>query len=337
MKLFAELLEDISFARNENVKIHLLIKYFEQEGNHANKDEVLNLLVGYYPKKGVSSKQLKIWSTELTGYPEWIIDRSEQEIGNFIKTFALLLGTAEQKVPERSFTNWISAISRFSISPESEIKNFIKNELALAEPRQRLLVLRLLTGTFKSPIPEITLVKCLSKILHIAPALISLRLDRGKMKRNVTISELGNPTESESNNIPWQFPEIKFIDNSPVYQGKCEDWEAFGYRNGIEVQLVKHEKTIYLWTSELEIITDKFPEIINSCMQIHEDFALYGQILPGSDGTSLEALKNRINKKNITKNDLQSCMAVFCVWKILKFEADTTIKFRDIYKDVLVS
>ena len=331
MKLFADLIENISFARNENAIILLLIKYFESDENGADKDEVLNLLLGKYPKKAVSSKELKTWATELTKYPAWMIERSEQEIGNFIKTIALLLKTEKVETMERTVLHWISTISTLSTASENEIKSFIKNEIGATDPNQRVLLLRLITGTFRSPISERVLVACLSHILKINPAILILRLYEGRRKKQLTFNVLGEGSDGESNKIPPQFPEILALTKLPSSLGNHENWEAFGYREGIEVQLIKDGAAIYLWTIELEIISDKFPDIIDSCAQVNGNFVIHGQLLPGDKATSLEILKNRIHKKNISTNDVKMTQVVFSVWNMKVLNVKTSRKSQDIF------
>ena len=170
MKYFTELLENISFARNENYKIQLLKRYFESEDSSSNKDEALNLIVGNSPKRIVSSNHLKNWATELTGYSAWMIERSEKEVGNFIKTLALLIKEKNGEKSNLSISHWLLEISRLSNLSEDGIKKFIKSELGKIEANQRLIILKLLTGTFKVPVSNLELINCLSNVLNLVPA-----------------------------------------------------------------------------------------------------------------------------------------------------------------------
>lgn len=337
MKLFAELIEDISFARNENRITQLLITYFETEHNIASRNNVLTLLSGKCPKKTKNSKEYKAWATELTGYPEWLIVRSEQETASYIKTLSLLLPGDEGQIADYSLSYWISAISSLSNATDHEIKSFIKNEICRVDPAQGVLILKLLTGTFRSPISGNTLVKCLSHALKIEPAIASLRLHQGKMGKQLSFEHLEKPVKGEQYEIPMQFPEIIASPNALASLGNNKNFEALGYRDGIEVQLIKYEKALYLWTSDLGIVTDKFPEIINSLSEVKDSFIIYGQLLPADDASSLEALKNRIRKKTVVSNDLKTARAVFSVWEILKFNGISSIKHRGLSRDYFSS
>ena len=332
MKLFAELIDDISLIWNENSKIQQLKKYFESVDNLANKDDALNLLIGNYPKKVVSPKQIKNWASELTPYPDWLIERSEKEVGNFIKSLALLLKTKQLNKINQSVQYWLSEFFRLSNSSENEINNFIKNEIATTEPGQMKLILKLLAGTFKSPISEKELIKCFSQILNLAPAIVSLRFYESKQKKRIALNELSKSVTGEARKIPLPFPKKVRLEQSPELLGDCKKWEAFGLCEGIEVQLVKLGKTVYLWSTGNEIISDKFPEIISSCHPVTVDFVIHGQILPGNHDSSLELLKTRISKKTITSKDLQMANPLFSIWNILAYDGKLPTNYCGLYK-----
>ena len=333
MNLFTKLIDDVSLARDENSKTQLLKRYFESVDSLANKDEALILLIGNYPKKVISPKQLKNWTPELTGYPNWLIERSEKEVGNFINSLALLLKTKQYHKTNQSIRYWFSEISRLSKSSENEIKNFITKELAATESSQRKLILKLLTGTFKSPISGKELIKCFSQILNLAPAVVSLRFYENKKKKQITLNDLGKSVDGETRKIPSPFPKKVVLEQSPETLGDCNKWEAFGLCEGIEVQLIKYDDTVYLWTSEFEIISDKFPEIISSCEPVNVDFVIHGQILTENHESTLELLKNRINKKTITSKDLQMAKPLFSIWNILDFDGKAPMNYNELYED----
>ncbi len=333
MKIFIELIERISLARDDDIKIQLLRKYFQSTENESNKDAAINLLHGNYPTKVISSKQLKNWACELTGYPNWLIDRSEQETGNFIKAFSLLLRTIPEDLVDQSIQYWLSKISRLSISSEFEIKEFIKRELSEVEALQRQFILKLMTGGFKTPATTKQLNKALAEVINVEHSVISLRFHECNKTGSVSFINLNQLIKNENLKIPAPFPVMDTINISIENLGDFKKYEIYGYRNGIDAQVVKHEGNIYLWTSEFEIISEKFPEICNALELVNSDFIIHGQILTKSHNTPIELLKNRIQKKNITKKDLEVASPVFCIDEILFFYGNKTINSQEVFRD----
>lgn len=328
MKLFAELIDDISRARDDNYTQRLLIHYFTLEETSAEKNEALKLLFDICPKKSVSSRQLKSWASDLTGYPNWLIERSEKEAGNFLKTFALLLNTTKSQSSNRPLTYWLATVSELSQS-EQEIAKFIGEAVVASDSNEILLLLKLMTGTFKSPTSELEIYKVLSQIWSIDPSILSLRKHKIDLIGQNLIPGLLEPIEEEQMVVPKSFPKYEIFESQLDTLGEITDWEAFGHQQGLEVQLIKHGKSVHLWTSEGLIITDKFPEIENTCVDIQANFVIYGKLIPNSKTSSHEQIKSRLNKKKLSKKDLQLGEPLLVALEILRltnYSKDSTKK-----------
>lgn len=318
MKLFTELIDDLSTSQSEREKIHLLTQYFRSNDSIANKDEALNLLIGNTPKKIINSNQLKSWARDLTGFPQWIIDRSEQETGQFIKALALLF-RSKHKInnQEHSIAHWTLRIANLAHSSNEEIKSFIVNELTKIEANQRLLLLKLLTGTFKSSASEYELIQVFSQIIKVPPEITSLRLYESKSKKQISLNDLYKPVDEENNKIPFPIPHVEILEQAPDSLGDALDWIAFGNSEGIHAQIIKYGDSVNLWTARNEIITDKFPEILTTCASIYENFVAYGQILPKNGDVPIERLSSRLHKKSISKKDRQIAEPIFEIQNLI--------------------
>lgn len=130
--------------------------------------------------------------------------------------------------------------------------------------------------------------------------------------------------EDESKKIPYNFPEIKSIDSADELDLNHEKWRIFGKKDGLEVQAVKHENSVHLWSREGDLITDQFPEIVESISMDTPNFKCYGQILPKNEGIPLDQLLARLNKKSISKKAISNCEAVFELWEVLVGDAIET-------------
>ncbi len=333
LKIFIELIADISLAKDDDRKIQLLKKYFQSLENESNKDAAFNLLIGNYPKRVINSKQIRNWTNELTGYPDWLIDRSEKETGNFIKAFALLQRTNSEKLADQPIQLWLSKISQLSKFSEFEIKEFIKRDLTSVEVLQRQFILKLVTGGFKSPMSKKQLIKALAEVINIEHSLISLRIYECNKTGSVRFNDLNQPINNENLKIPAPFPVMDSIDNSLENLAEYKKYEIYGYRNGIDAQVIKHAGNIFMWTSDLEIINEKFPEICKPLREVHSDFMILGQILTNNPDTPIDLLKNRIRKKTISRKDLEVATPIFSITEILIFGANRTINFSEIFRD----
>lgn len=330
MKFFTELISDLSTSHDEKKNIQLLTQYFNGNDSIANKNEALNLLIGNGPKKLINSHRLKSWAKELTDFPQWIIDRSEQETGNFVKTLALLFRSKHgENNQDHSINHWTLRIAQLSESSHDEIKSFLIHELTELEVNGRSLLLKLITGTFKSPVSEFELIQVFSQIIKEPPEIVSLRLYESKSKKQISFNDLYIPVDEENNKIPCPFPDDVILEQPIESLGSASDWKAFGNRAGIKAQLIKHTDSIHLWSRKNEILSHKFPEIITSGKTIAGNFAAYGQILPKNAEVPNERLSARLRKKSISKKDRQIAEPIFEIQKIINNkESNWSVSFR---------
>lgn len=312
MKTFSNLIYHLSNIKEEQNKISLLRDYFSSEENSLDKDKALNLLLGKCPKRIISSKQLKSWSSELSGYSEWLIERSEKEVGNFVQTFCLLMRGDNSFYENISISDWLTKIIDLHKSTEISINEFLKKHLCHIDEDQRLNLLKLLTGTFKSPVTKNEIIVSISQLAVVKAEIVCLRLYNGEKKHSISMSHLLQESETESKLIPWNFPHIETIDKVPEIFMPHEKWEVFGYKQGIEVQLIKYENTIHLWTRENAIISDNFPEIIEAARSIKSNFIIYGQIVSKNHEKPIENIN--------AKKSLEDASLVFEIWDILAGE-----------------
>ncbi len=302
------------------MKIQVLVQYFKTERSISDRNHGLRLLLGHYPKRVIPVKKLRSWTSELTGFPDWLIDRSQKEIGNFINTLALLMRNSRDGSDEKPLDFWIQGISRLSDCAEDDIKKFISEKVPRTTPEQRLILLKLLTGTFKSPIFPGELIKAVAQVLHEKHEIIALRLHDYKSEKNVTFEDLRKPVLDESKKIPLPFSDIVSIETADSSLGPENDWMAFGKREGLEVQLIKHGNSVNLWTREGEIVSDKFPEIIALGRIIPMNVKIYGYLMPKKRDVPFSLLINQIGKKTITKKELELVKPQFEVWGVLEHE-----------------
>jgi len=306
---FADLIEQVSLSNNERQITELIVAYFAEPCSIEEKTEALKLLLNKKPKRRISIGRLKEQSTAITNLPKWLIERSEHETGNFLKTLSLLL---QGELSQASFSISYVVNKFLNINPDDEngITDFF-NGLKSFDQSARLLILKLITGTFRSPVPEKAIKNALSQVIELPIPLINLRLH----KLSMSYSALKQPVADEACKLPLPFPEIKVIESTEQL-GKSSSFTAYGKTKGIRTQLVRHQNVTFLWSEEGQILNDKFQEIMKAAAALPGNLILDGQIISqGQDG--LEAVENRLNKKSIPSSDVCASPAAFEIWNQL--------------------
>ncbi len=313
---FTYLIDKVSHSKNEIWIIHQLNEYFSKNIPDKEKTETLKLLLNAVPKKILTTKDLKFLSSELTGFPAWIIERCEAETGNFIKALALLLHTSTDKL-KLSISDWITDLSKTIPGNKNQIHKLIQ-KVSKCTLQEKIILLNLLTGTFKSPIPKLLTLKVIANQNQIPLEIAELRLYEMQSRAQIDYTKLKNAVKNENKKIPDSFPEIKLLDTK--WGNKSMNPEAFavyGKKEGIIAQLVKYDGSVYLWSVDGLILNKKFPEVIQHADLYSGNFKVMGQIIPQDHKTSIEALMGRMSKKNISKKDLAASPANFEIWQYI--------------------
>ena len=314
-KFLTDLIVKIKNTKNEQEIINHLIDCFNTEFSNENKNELLRLLLDITPKRNITTKQLKTYTSEITGLPDWIITRSEEETGNFLKAFSLLLRKSSD-YDSPSLINWISKIS--SVDGKKTIPDLIK-EIADRDVEERFLLLKLLTGTFKSPVSRILIFNSLGQVLGISAEAVSLRL----FKQQVDFEQIKKPVHDEKQKMPMSFPIIELLENESLTSlGNPSDWKGFGKKDGLQAQIVKHDHYVYLWSVDGEILNHWFPEIIEAAKHLGNRIKLQGQIIPLKPNVTLERLQNRTQKKSISGKEIKAFPSVYEIWHASKSQSE---------------
>ena len=329
MRKFAQLINSLIQSKSSNDRISVLKQHFELTKTEDDQNQTLNLLLGNTPKRTVTLANIESWMLEITDYPKWLIDRSKEEVGNTLQTICLLLRSTGQTKDKKSLSEYLKTIDSLQNAPDEKIIHFISRELVCTDSDQRSILLKLLTGTFKSPVSKMEIINSIALRVGLKPEIVSLRLLELENKQQVSMNSLSLETEDEFIKIPLTFPEFRKMNSFEENNWYHEKYIVFGKRYGIEAQLVKHGETVHLWTREGELVTEKFPELIDTIPIETPNFISFGQILQKNDDSSVESITARIHKKRVTKKDVSMCEAAFELWDVL--DGDKENLFPQLY------
>ena len=311
LKQFSQLIDDIASAQGENQVIRHLAEYFSSDDPQEDKDQTLKLLLGYLPARIMSVRKLKNLATGLTGFPSWLIDRCEQETGNFLKTLALISVTGQTKNSHNSISSLVTDINALKGLPDDRITTFISEQMKDSCSSELMVVLKLLTGTFNIPVRKYEILQALAKVTGIAFEIISVRLYEQEKKDFPGLENLRLPVVNESSLTPIVFSSINRLHQPLESLGKADGWKAFGTKKGLRAQLVKYGDTAHLWTEDSNIISDMFPEIISAAEKIKAPLVLDGQLVSQYP----DHILSRIHKKHISKKEIEQNPVRYETWR----------------------
>ncbi len=133
-------------------------------------------------------------------------------------------------------------------------------------------------------------------------------------------------TATETNGQPYPFflaHQIPFsIDEFDEKLGSPSNWIVEWKYDGIRAQVVKRGGKVFIWSRGEELITDRFPEIVEMANALDDGTVLDGEILAWRDDRPLPfaVLQQRIGRKAISKKVLADAPVIFMAYDVLEFE-----------------
>lgn len=322
MKDFADLITTIDQSNKTNDKIAALKQYFLQ-ANEVDKIWTLALFTHRRPPRKVNSTLLKEWVIQWAEIPEWLFQESYQVVGDLAETFALILPFPEPDgsvdYPLHHYIEQLIAIGPLS---NDEKENRLKTIYLELNKQERFVFTKLMTGGWRLGVSQNLVTRAISQAYDIDKTQVAHRLMGNWTPQSTSFSDL-ILEEGKDDLIarPYPFFLAHPITDEEVQQlGPPDEWQAEWKWDGIRGQIIKRKNEVFIWSRGEELITEKFPELVEMAQQLPDGIVLDGEILPFQNGEPLPfaLLQTRIGRKNLTKAILKSAPVVFKTYDILE-------------------
>jgi DNA ligase-1 len=322
MKRFARLFSEIDSTTRTSEKVEAMSRYFA----HAAPEDAawaVWFLSGGRPKRLIPVRRLATWAMEESGVQDWLFEESYHAVGDLAETIALLL-------PEIVTSN------------DEPLHHWVEQKLLpigdLAEEQQRSIVIdawrslggierfvwnKLITGGFRVGVSQSLLVRALARASSVPEATISHRL-AGDWRPTADAYRklIAEGDEAPAESSPYPFFLAYPLEMELEELGDVDQWQAEWKWDGIRSQLIRRGGRSYLWSRGDDLITDRFPEVIEASEWLPDGTVIDGEILPWRDGRPLPfaQLQRRIGRKNLTPKIRADIPIVILAYDILEIE-----------------
>jgi len=325
MREFAELFEELDTTTSINEKLAALVRYF---GNARPEDAAwaAYLLSGRRLKRIVGPATLREWLIAATGMPEWLLDETYAEVGDLAETIALLIDSPPREAREElSLTDWIERLlSLPGMTSEQQRKTVTEWWKSLA-PDERFLLNKLLTGELRVGVSSGLVERALSQLLRLPRPVIAHRLTGTWQPSEQFWAALHAPAEEVADNTrPYPFCLASPLEQDPSTLGPASDWLVEWKWDGIRAQVMRREQSIFIWSRGEELITERFPEIVQRALRLPADTVIDGEILAWRDGhvQSFADLQQRIGRKSLSAKVLSGTPVRFLAYDLLELRGE---------------
>lgn len=323
MQHFSNLFQRLDQTNSTNEKVTALEQFFID----ANPDDQiwgLALLSGRKPKRTVTTSLLRTWAAEISGIPDWLFEESYHTVGDLAETISLLVD-GKPALEQKTLSQWMEILAQLSKANEEEKKSTITNAWLEMDPQQRFLFNKLITGGFRVGASQKLVEKALARVHGIPAEVLAHRLMGNWNPNSISIDQLiHQKVDAEDLSKPYPFFLAYPLLEEPSKLGDPDEWLAEWKWDGIRSQIIVRGGQIFVWSRGEELVTEKFPELIQLAKLLPDGTVLDAELVAWKEGKVLpfQLLQTRIGRKNVSKKQLIEAPAGLIVYDLFEFDGE---------------
>ena len=329
MKRFARLFAELDATTATGAKVEALKRYFAAA---AARDAAwaVYFLAGGKPRQVVPIGLLGELACRVAGIEAWLFDACYQAVGDFAETVADVLPPPTRE-SDLGLAEWVEErlLPLRGLAPEEQAARVASywDELDTAG---RFLLNKLIGGGFRVGVSKLLVQRALAEGANVDAKLVAQRMmgyTDGRVSPSAErYSQLTASAEAGPLDLgqPYPFFLAHQLD-VPLAQfterlASPADWIVEWKYDGIRAQLVKRASQTWIWSRGEELMTERFPEIVEAALALPNGSVLDGEIVVWKDGevAPFSLLQQRIGRKTLTKKVLGDAPAGFIAYDLLE-------------------
>jgi DNA ligase 1 len=320
MKAFTELYTSLDATTKTNEKIAALREYF-QNAEPADSAWAIYFLTGRKPKQLIQAPKVVAWAIESAEIPAWLFAESYDAVGDLAETIALLLPNAEETATQ-SLSYWVEQ----RLLPLKGMREDLQKDAMLAawnelDDAQRFIWNKLITGAFRVGVSQQLVIRALALVIGIEPAVVAHRMmgswePTSEFYIDLTKIDPGASVVSR----PYPFYLAYPFEGDIQALGTIQEWQCEWKWDGIRCQLIKRDGQCFLWSRGEDLITERFPELVEMSEGLPDGTVIDGEILPWKEANVLpfNKLQHRIGRKTVSKKMLIDIPVILMSYDLLE-------------------
>jgi len=345
MHRFARLYQQVDASTATGEKLAALRAYFG-EAPAADAAWAVYFLAGGKPRQVVPTALLRATACRLAGVDDWLFEECYQAVGDLAETIALMLPPT---LPPSSLTS-LPLIGTTGPSAGTGLARWVEERLlplrGLAPEEQaarlaeafgdldgagRFLLVKLIGGGFRVGVSKLLVQRALADISGLDAKLVAQRM-MGYSEARATpsaarfaalVAPAGEPAAGVGGQ-PYPFFLAHALQADVASLGAIDDWLLEWKYDGIRAQLVRRAGGCWVWSRGEELVTDRFPEVVQAARALPDGTVLDGELLVWREGDvapgAFQWLQQRIGRKNLTKKVLADAPVAFVAYDALETE-----------------
>ncbi|MCA3217983.1 MAG: cisplatin damage response ATP-dependent DNA ligase [Burkholderiales bacterium] len=330
MRDFAALFNDLDTRTSTNAKVEALVRYYARaEPNDAAW--ATYFLAGGKPRAVVNGRALREFAVVACGVPAWLFEESYQAVGDLAETIAHLLPPPRRR-NDLGLAAWVEQrlLPLRDMAP-TEVLARLSEYVDELDAGERFLLIKLIGGGFRVGVSRLLVTRALAQHAGLDAKAIAQRLvgytDIAQLPTAERFAALIDSAQAApAGGTPYPFFLAHQL-QAPLAQfdaalGPPADWLVEWKYDGIRAQLVRRCGCTWLWSRGEDLITERFPEVVQAAQELPDGLVLDGELLVWDAGSAHPApfahLQTRVTRKSVTSKLLQTTPAVFVAYDLLE-------------------
>jgi DNA ligase-1 len=323
VRAFSELFEELDTTTSTNEKLAALSRYF-RAAPAGDAAWAVYFLSGRRLKRLVGGAMLRSWLLQESGLPDWLLEETYAEVGDLAETIALLIDTADDESSvDIPLVQWIERLLDLQDVPEEEQRQKVVRWWRELDARGRFLLNKLLTGELRVGVSAGLVERALAEVTGHPRAVIAHRM-MGAWQPGDSFWEFlhSEADEAGDTNRPYPFCLASPLEAPVESLGPVSDWLVEWKWDGIRAQIIRRAGGIYIWSRGEELVTERFPEVVEHAMRLPLDTVLDGEIVAWRDGRArpFGELQQRIGRKRLSARILADTPVHLIAYDLLEHE-----------------
>ena len=324
MKTFTQLYTALDATTKTNAKVDALVAYFEQ-AKPEDAAWAVYFLTGRKLPQAVPTKRLREWAREQADIAEWMFDECYHAVGDLAETIALLLPESNNAIDVPFHDVVETQLKTLRKLPEEEQREIVLEAWKNFATKERFVWNKLITGSFRVGVSQLLVTRALARVATLQSDIVAHRL----MGHWEPTPEFYNRLVAQDNgevliSRPYPFFLAHPWEADIATLGEPESWHAEWKWDGIRSELVRRGGQSFLWSRGEELVTERYPEIIDVGRFLPDGTVIDGELLPWNKAGILPfaALQKRIGRKTIGKKLLADVPVILMAYDLLEWQGD---------------
>ncbi|MEI2414784.1 ATP-dependent DNA ligase [Orrella sp. JC864] len=340
MKAFAALYAELDATTSSKAKLAAMVSYFRQ-APPEDAAWAAYFLAGGKPRQLVPAKLLRLFGAQAAGIEPWLFEESYQAVGDLAETIALLFpdedAGPQADTGEQGLALWMRErlLPLRGLPPEACLQA-LHALYALLDTQGRFVCGKLITGSFRVGVSRLLLTRALAEVAGLDPKLVAQRLigytDLRAQPDAQAYLALFAPVQAgqagRGDGMPYPF----FLAHAlpwPVDQldsqlGAPSHWQVEWKWDGIRAQLVRRAGQTWIWSRGEELVTDRFPDLLEEAARLPDGTVIDGEIVVCKQGAvqPFAALQKRLGRKTVSPRLRAEAPVAMLAYDLLEWQGE---------------